>query len=121
MRSAGASLLAVCALACGRADSPAVALARDPAAVQRGRLVFIGTCGAYCHALGSERRDAPDLFDCEWKHGGEDDDLFRVISRGVPETRMPAFEGALPDGERDLWKLIAFLRASSRCASGSSG
>jgi mono/diheme cytochrome c family protein len=98
------------------AGSPAAGFARDPAAVERGRLIFVGTCGAYCHSLGAERRDAPDLFDCEWKHGGADADLFRVISQGVAGTRMPAFAGALPEGETDAWKVIAFLRSASRCA-----
>jgi len=111
----GAWLLAAAALACDRAESPAAAFARDPASIERGRLIFVGTCGAYCHALTPERRDAPDLFDCEWKHGGSDTELFRTISQGVPGTRMPAFAGALPEGDSDLWRLIAYLRAGSRC------
>jgi mono/diheme cytochrome c family protein len=110
---AAVSLAAV--LACGRAESPAAAYARDASAVERGRLIFVGTCGAYCHALTPERRDAPDLFDCEWKHGATDADLFRTISGGVAGTRMPAFAGALPEGETDVWKVIAFLRNRSRC------
>jgi len=111
------ALLALIAFAsCAhRAQSPAALFASDPAAVERGRLIFVGTCGAYCHSLGSERRDAPDLFDCEWKHGGADEDLFRVINQGVAGTRMPAFGGALPEGESDAWKVIAFLRSASRC------
>jgi mono/diheme cytochrome c family protein len=104
------------ALACGGSDSPARAYARDPAAVERGRLIFVGTCGAYCHSLGPERREAPDLFDCEWKHGAADSDLFRSISAGVAGTRMPGFAGAMPEGDADLWKVIAFLRSASRCS-----
>jgi mono/diheme cytochrome c family protein len=111
-----ALLLATAALACGCSDSPATAFARDPAALERGRLIFVGTCGAYCHSLTDERRDAPNLFDCEWKHGGADPDLFRTISGGVAGTRMPAFADALPEGDADLWKVIAFLRSASRCA-----
>jgi mono/diheme cytochrome c family protein len=109
-------LLAAAALAGGCRDSPAAAYARDPAAVERGRLLFVGTCGAYCHSLTAERRDAPDLFDCEWKHGGSDSDLFRSISQGVPGSRMPPFAGAMPEGDADLWRVIAFLRSRSRCA-----
>jgi hypothetical protein len=110
--------LVLLGLACAHAESPAGVFARDPAAVERGRLIFVGTCGAYCHSLGSERRDAPDLFDCEWKHGGADADLFRVIEHGVAGTRMPGFAAALPEGESDAWKVIAFLRSASRCRSG---
>ena len=118
IRGLGFAALALAAvLACAHAaQSPAAAFARDPAAVERGRLIFVGTCGAYCHSLGTERRDAPDLFDCEWKHGGTDADLFRVIGQGVAGTRMPGFAGALPEGEGDAWKVIAFLRSASRCA-----
>jgi mono/diheme cytochrome c family protein len=108
-------VLVLAALACGREQIPSE-IARDPAALERGRLIFVGTCGAYCHSLGPELRDAPDLFDCEWKHGGADADLFRSISQGVAGTRMPGFAGALPEGDADLWKVIAFLRSASRCA-----
>jgi mono/diheme cytochrome c family protein len=109
-------LLAVVALACSRgARSPAADYARDPAAIERGRLIFVGTCGAYCHSLTSERRDAPDLFDCEWKHGSADADLFRTIRQGVEGTRMPSFAKALPDGDTDVWKVIAYLRSASHC------
>lgn len=83
--------------------------------------MFVGTCGAYCHALTPERREAPDLFDCEWRHGSSDADLYRTISQGVPGTPMPAFAGALPEGDTDLWKVIAFLRASSRCSTSANG
>ena len=112
-----AAALAVSAAACQPAESPAVRYARDPEAVKRGRLIFTGTCGAYCHSLRPGVRDAPDLFDCHWKHGDRDADLFRVISSGVPDTRMLGFGTALPEGEQDIWKLIAFLRVNSRCES----
>jgi hypothetical protein len=36
-----------------------------------------------------------------------------VISSGVPETRMQAFGGKLPD--EDLWKIVSFLRVRSEC------
>jgi hypothetical protein len=29
---------------------------------------------------------------------------------------MVAFAGVLPEGDTDIWKLVAFLRASSSCA-----
>ena len=100
---------------CPSSDSPATAFAQDPAAVQRGRSIFVGTCGAYCHGLRPGHRDAPFLFDCEWKNGSRDEDLFRVIRDGVPETRMQGFSGKLPGGDDDIWKVIAFLRTQSTC------
>ncbi len=101
-----------------KAPSPAVAFERDPAALKRGKGLFIGTCGAYCHSLhDGARGDVPDLFDCAWKHGATDEEIFLVISNGVPGTRMVGYKGVLPEGDTDLWKLVAFLRVESTCAS----
>jgi len=55
------------------------------------------------------------LFDCEWKHGDRDEDIFRVIHDGVAETRMPSFGDKMPDGDEDIWKLVAYLRTRSTC------
>jgi mono/diheme cytochrome c family protein len=96
-------------------ESPAQKYLRDPAAVERGRLIFVGTCGAYCHSMHDVERDAPSLFDCEWKHGGSDQDIFNTISNGVPNTRMPPWKGALPEGDDDIWKVVAYLRSATTC------
>ena len=84
--------------------------------MRRGRLIFVGTCGAYCHAVhGGTRGDVPDLFDCQWQHGGLDADIFRTITTGVPGTRMVGFKDVFPEKDTDTWKLVAFLRANSNC------
>jgi mono/diheme cytochrome c family protein len=97
------------------AASPAARFEHDPAAIERGRLIFVGTCGAYCHSIHNVQRDAPSLFDCEWKHGGSDQEIFHSISAGIPGTRMPAWGGALPEGDDDIWRVIAYLRSASTC------
>jgi mono/diheme cytochrome c family protein len=102
-------------LGCPAPESPATAYARDPASVARGRSLFVGACAAYCHGLRPGHRDAPYLFDCDWKHGERDEDHFRVIRDGVPDTRMPSFADKLPEGEEDIWKLVAFLKTESTC------
>lgn len=84
----------------------------DPA---RGELLFRSICGGYCHGVAPGKRDAPFLFDCDWLHGGSDQQIFDVISGGVPGTRMIAFGGKLPEGDSDIWGLVAYLRASSQC------
>ena len=96
---------------CG-SPSPVERYASDPEALQRGKSIFVGTCGGYCHGTTAGPRDAPFLFDCTWKNGGRDEDLFSVIADGVPNTRMVSFRNALPDGDEDIWKLIAFIRAA---------
>ena len=106
-------IIALIVLCCGcDSPSPAEKFAADPAALKRGKSIFVGTCGGYCHGVTPGPRDAPFLFDCVWKNGDSDEDLFRVIADGIPETRMVSFRGALPEGDDDIWRLVAFIRAA---------
>ncbi len=110
-------LIAILSLAgCGDASQSQLTradeLMNDEAAVARGRSLFIGTCSGYCHKLTSEAVDAPYLFDCEWRHGGSDSEIFQTVTNGVPNTRMVGFGSNFPEGEEDLWKIIAFLKAN---------
>jgi mono/diheme cytochrome c family protein len=100
--------------ACGEEPSIADSYVMDPAAVQRGRLIFAGTCAGYCHKVSAERSDAPYLFDCEWAHGGSDQEIYTTIYQGVAGTRMIAFGENFPEGAEDLWKIIAYLKANRR-------
>jgi mono/diheme cytochrome c family protein len=102
------------AIGCQQAEpQPSERFANDPEAIARGEAIFRGVCGAYCHALVPDNRDALYLFDCEWKHGASDAEIFAVISGGVPGTRMVGFGESL--SEEDLWKVIAFLRSKADC------
>ncbi len=84
----------------------------DPAAIERGQALFLGSCSTYCHTLLPADTDALFLFDCEWKHGGEDQEIFDLVTTGVPDTRMVGFGSNFPEGDDDLWKIIAYLRAN---------
>jgi cytochrome c oxidase cbb3-type subunit 3 len=95
------------------AADPVPDLMKDPAAVQRGKSLFAGTCGAYCHKMQPGPGDAPFLFDCDWLHGGSNPEIFHTITHGVPGTRMVPFGGAIPDA--DIWKIIAYLKSASQC------
>ena len=107
---------ALLASACShRSASPADKYMKDPAALERGKMIYVGTCGGYCHSKGP--RDAPNLFDCVWLHGGSDEQIFHTISYGVPGTRMVGFKGKLPDGDKDIWKIIAYLKSQRHCKS----
>lgn len=92
--------------------SPALVFLDDADALKRGKLIFAGTCGGYCHSFTKGPRDAPYLFDCTWLHGGEDQNIFDTISNGVPDTRMIAFADMLPEGDTDIWKLVAYLKSA---------
>ena len=100
------TLLAGC-----EARSPADAYMENEVALKRGKSIFVGTCGGYCHSFSRGPRDAPYLFDCIWLHGGQDQDLFNTITGGVANTRMISFGGKLPEGDSDIWKIVAFLKS----------
>lgn len=96
------------------AKSPADEYLADAVALKRGRSVFAGTCGGYCHSVTKGARDAPYLFDCVWLHGDSDEDVFNTIANGVPGTRMISFSGKLPEGDNDIWKIVAYLKSKKQ-------
>ena len=96
----------------GIAPSPADDYLDDSEALKRGRLLFVGTCAGYCHKLTPERSDAPYLFDCQWLHGGSDAEIYTVVTSGGSGTRMIAFGENFPEGAKDLWKIIAYLKSN---------
>ena len=123
------SKLAIWALALGLAaaactatpepePTPLDTFMADPEALLRGKGLFVGMCGGYCHGRKPGTRPAPDLFDCTWKHGGSPDEIYTTISNGVPNTQMMPYGGLLPEGDADIWKIIAFLKTDSRCETG---
>lgn len=117
LRRAGLGALASAWLlaGCGASEpaSPADAFRNNPVELQRGRLLFTGTCAGYCHGTSPGPRDAPYLFDCTSLHGGGDEDIFRVIADGVPATRMISFGGKLPEGDDDIWRLVAYITSQT--------
>ena len=89
----------------------------DAAAVARGNALFEGSCTDFCHQRETSNSDASFLFDCDWKHGATDQEIFDIVTLGVPDTRMLGFGSNFPQGEDDLWKIIAFLRSNQQpCA-----
>lgn len=113
-------LVAVAVPACDEEESSPVELTdvqafmQDPTALARGEALFIGSCAGYCHSLTPEETDASYLFDCEWDHGSSDDEIFAVMSNGIPDTRMVGFGDNFPRGDEDKWRIIAYLRANQQ-------
>lgn len=131
MRLVGGGLVALalvcCARGAGAADPAPASTAPDPAAgvaaalasptdINRGRMIFMGTCGAYCHKMAPANTDAAYLFGCTWRHGGSDAELFHTMTTGVAGTRMVSFKGAIADD--DLYRVIAYLRTANKCDKG---
>ncbi|NOT54030.1 MAG: hypothetical protein HOP18_05435 [Deltaproteobacteria bacterium] len=98
------------------AESPSPnPFAGDAKASAEGKKMFEGVCAGYCHVTENSTRpgQCPSLFDCEWKNGAKDADVFRIMSDGVPKTQMIGFKGRLPD--EMLWKIVTYLRSASKC------
>lgn len=111
-----ALVLGLCAVLAGCGGSgggAADTFPKDAASIERGRQVFAGTCGAYCHKMTNIPVEAPFLFDCDWLHGGSETEIFNTINHGVPKTRMVGFAGALPDD--DIRQIVAYLKSASQC------
>jgi len=82
----------------------------DEEALARGRQIYEGSCASYCHGAEPEPGEDVNLFDCRWNYGNSNEDIFRIVTSGIPDTRMVGFGNNFPEGQNDLWKLIAFLR-----------
>jgi putative heme-binding domain-containing protein len=100
-----------------RAQSGANPFARNAQAVEEGRKSFAVSC-APCHGRNGEGAQGqsegirpPDLTRGSFKAGPRDEDLFRVIAKGVEGSGMPSFE---PLGTDQIWRLVAFVRTLSR-------
>ncbi len=103
--------------ACGELEAPAgdaeplsqvELLRQDPIEMARAEALYQGSCATFCHAV--ESGDGADLFDCEWTHGNSDDEIFTIITEGIPDTRMVGFGANFPEGEADTWRLVAYIR-----------
>lgn len=104
-----------------QAQSPATEknpFAGNAEAIAFGKTIYEATCTGYCHTTATSNRPArcPNLFDCEWKHGGSDGEIHKTMNLGVPSTEMVGFKGRLPDDM--LWKITAYIRSASKCADG---
>ena len=77
-------------------------------AIAKGEKLFAIKC-SQCHgpaAVGGP--EAPDLTDSETNYGDADDDLFRIIWYGTPNS-MPTWEKNL--GKENIWKVVAYLQS----------
>ncbi len=87
------------------------ALCHAQNAAETGRLTFRVLC-APCHGIRAEGGRGPDLTLGSYATGDHDDDLFDVISRGVPGTEMAAYAGRMSADE--IRSVVAYIRSVSR-------
>jgi copper transport protein len=87
----------------------------DTASIARGRELYEQQCVS-CHGqsgrgdgpLAASLRPRPADFRVHMAAGHTDGELFTWLSKGVPGTAMPPFEGQL--SETDRWHLVNFIR-----------
>jgi mono/diheme cytochrome c family protein len=87
----------------------------DTASIARGREVYEANC-ITCHGpsgrgdgpLAASLRPRPADFRVHMAAGHTDGELFTWLSKGVPGTAMPPFEGQL--SETDRWHAVNYIR-----------
>lgn len=77
-----------------------------PADVEAGRVLYASEC-AGCHGRDGEGGRGPALDRGRFRHANNDQELYKLISSGVPGTEMPAFSF----NGKQMWQTIAFVRS----------
>jgi cytochrome c oxidase cbb3-type subunit 3 len=94
-------------------DTTLSTLAKDEAAVTRGKATFTSTCAA-CHGQNGEGLVGPNLTDNAWVHGGKPMAIFGVVQNGVLAKGMPAWGATLGDGgTKDVVAFILTLKGKN--------
>ena len=79
--------------------------AGNASAAEAGKRTYVNSC-QICHGGDGGGGRGPALATREFRHGGEDWQLFQTIRDGVPGTQMPGF-GMSPE---ELWQVVTYLR-----------
>jgi mono/diheme cytochrome c family protein len=82
-----------------------------PARPDKANELYLESC-ASCHGSKMEGGLGGNLADGLWKHGGTDAEITSVISQGLPDLGMPAFEKTLSAGQ--IRSLVVFLREKEK-------
>lgn len=91
-------------------------LIADPRMMQAASGLFGANC-AVCHAKDGGGLTGPNLCDDEWINVKTVADLFPVISAGVPQRGMPAWDKRFSESQRVLLAAyVAHLRGSTPAA-----
>ena len=82
----------------------------SPSDVNQGRNFFRVYC-ARCHGLNARGAKGPDLTDGVFRHARTDDELYRVITNGIPGTDMAGFGDGSETTAVLSWQMVAYIRA----------
>ena len=87
-------------------DDELSALVKDPKVLASAKEIFQKNCVA-CHGNLAQGMIGPNLTDAYWLHGGKPTDIYRTISKGVPEKGMISWQGMLTANQ--IKSLVAFV------------
>ena len=73
--------------------------------------LYLESCAA-CHGSKFEGGLGGNIADGQWKHGSGDSDIARVISQGLPNLGMPAFEKT--HSPEQIRSLVVFIREKEK-------
>ena len=85
----------------------AAAAAADPAAADRGKVIFSANCAA-CHGDKGQGAIGPSFQDAVWLYGGKPAEIVHTITNGTAKG-MPPFKTALGAGQ--LADVAAYVHA----------
>ena len=80
-----------------------------PEAVVEGRTIWMQTGCSGCHGMGGGGM-GPSVMDDQWKFGGEDEAVLKLIKGSIQGQTMPNVFGLLLKDEQ-IWKIIAWIRS----------
>ena len=95
----------------------ALSLARLHANPDKVNELYLESCAA-CHGSKFEGGLGGNLADGQWKNGSGDSDIARVISQGLPNLGMPAFEKTL--SPEQIRSLVVFIREKEKATASQS-
>ena len=83
----------------------------NEAAIKNGQQLFWRTGCEACHGPtgGGAMPGAPKLYDDEWKFGGDDEAVFKLIKGQIPGMTMPNVFGMILN-DMQIWNIIAWIR-----------
>ena len=89
----------------------ALSLSSLSARPDKANELYLESC-ASCHGSKFEGGLGGNLADGFWKHGESDHAIARVISQGLPDLGMPAYENTL--SAEQIRSLVVFLREKEK-------
>lgn len=82
----------------------------DAAAIAEGRKLYQKYGCAGCHGAGGGGGMGKPILDDEWRFGGDDPTLFKLIRGQIPKQTMPVVV-AKDMTDDEVWKTLAFVRS----------